>query len=116
MSLRSFTLLAHTVRAENRPAALVVAGRFVRSAIMREAVRLARQLALRSGLSWRRRMAIGLRTAWGRAKQERTDQARTAAALSRPTTPAQTPRSRLAPSLDRARVFISGSRFHSHGW
>ncbi|HMO31055.1 hypothetical protein, partial [Enterovirga sp.] len=65
LSLRSFLDQA---RAERRVVvALVSAGRFDRSAIMREAVKLARSIRS-SSLSWQVRMGIALRTVWGRAK------------------------------------------------
>ena len=59
----------HGLRAERRqPANLPrnADGTFNKSGIMREAIRLARQL--RGGLTWARKLSISLRTAWQKAR------------------------------------------------
>src|SRR4051794_39429027 len=59
----------HEMRAERRQPATVLRnadGSFNKSGIMREAIRLARQL--RGGLIWARKLSISLRTAWQKAR------------------------------------------------
>ena len=112
LSLHSFTA---SLRAERRVVvALVSAGRFDRSAIMREAVKLARSIRKEFG-SWQVRMGIALRTIWGRAKAAMADACAAepfpvrAPALDRPARPAF----RFG---FRPRSFTLGSRATTHGW
>lgn len=116
----SLAFLAHAVRAE-RPAeaSYVVAGRFNLTGIMREAVKLARQINARHGFAWARRMAIGLRTVWGRAKAAMASASRGVAMMAVPSAPARPaqPRATVAHvQVPRARTWLRGSRIHSHGW
>lgn len=110
LALRSFL---DTVRAERmaKPA-LVSAGRFNRSAIMREAVKLARSIN-RSFGSWQARMRIALRTIWGRAKAAMVE-----ACAAEPFAIREPVLTRPRPSVRpySSRVFHSGSRATSHGW
>lgn len=72
MSLRrslSWSIAMHDMRGAHRPVANVLRhadGTFSKSGIMREAIRLARQL--RGGLTWARKLSISLRTAWQKAR------------------------------------------------
>ena len=66
----NFTGAMHELRASRvrAPAALRGPdGSFNMSAIMREAIRLARQLRS-PGLTWARKLSISLRTAWAKAR------------------------------------------------
>lgn len=112
LSLHSFTA---ALRAERRVVvALVSAGRFDRSAIMREAVKLARSIRKEFG-SWQVRMGIALRTVWGRAKAAMVEACAAEPfpvrepALGRPARPAFR-------SAFRSRSFTLGSRATTHGW
>lgn len=69
MTVRNLHSFIAAERAERRPApvAYVLAGRFNRSAIMREAVKMARSLR-GGGQAWAWRMSVALRTVWGWAK------------------------------------------------
>lgn len=69
MTVRNLRSFLAAERAERRPApvAYVVAGRFNRTAIMREAVKLARSLRA-GGATWGWRMRVALKTVWGWAK------------------------------------------------
>lgn len=102
------------IRASNRPAAPVYfqGGSYDRAAIMREAVRVARSLRA-GGATWQWRMAIALRTVWGRARTARDASANLAAASS--PAPALTPRSRLA-GRARVRTYDLGVRLYTHSW
>lgn len=116
----SLAFLAHAARAE-RPAAAsyVVAGRLDLAAIMREAVKLARQVHDRHSFSWARRMAIGLRTVWGRAKAAKASHRLLATKVATWCAPARPAPVRVAPApalAPRARVSLQGGRLHSHGW
>ena len=69
MTVRNLRTFLAAERAERTPApvAYVIAGRFNRSPIMREAVKLARSLRA-GGATWQWRMRIALKTVWGWAK------------------------------------------------
>ncbi|TDR89543.1 hypothetical protein [Enterovirga rhinocerotis] len=110
LALRSFI---DTVRAERvaKPA-LVSGGRFNRSAIMREAVAMARSIN-RSFGSWQVRMRIALRTVWARAKAAMVE---TCAAEPFAIREPVMIRPRPVVSPYRGRVFHSGSRAAVHGW
>ena len=75
MSLRrslSWSVAIHELRAARRPVANVLRnadGTFNKSGIMREAIRLARQL--RGPLTWARKLSISLKTAWQKARAVR---------------------------------------------
>lgn len=110
LAFRSFI---DTVRAERvaRPA-LVAAGRFNRSAIMREAVALARSIN-RSFGSWQVRMRIALRSIWARAKAAMVEAcAAEPFAIREPVVIRPRPVVRPYPG----RVFHSGARAAVHGW
>ena len=65
----NFVGAMHELRSQRRraPVPFIVAGRFDRAAIMREAIRLARQLRS-PGLTWARKLSISLKTAWQKAR------------------------------------------------
>ena len=69
MTVRNLRTFLAAERAERTPApvAYVTAGRFNLTAIMREAVKLARSLRA-GGATWQWRMRIALKTVWGGAK------------------------------------------------
>ena len=91
----------------------VVDGRYDRAAIMRKAVKIARDLRA-GGKPWSFRMSMALRAAWSLAKDQMaaTAPAPLPAPASPSWVPAYTPRAQRA----RAPVFLRGSRIHSHGW
>lgn len=108
LALRSFL---DTVRAERRPAPLVSSGRFDRSAIMREAVKLARSIRKEFG-SWQVRMGIALRSVWKRARAAMVE---ACAAEPFPIRRPVAPRPAFQPAF-RSRSFTLGSRAATHGW
>ncbi len=66
----SWSVAMHDLRGARRPVAIVLRnadGSFNLSGIMREAIRLARQLRS-AGLTWARKLSISLRTAWAKAR------------------------------------------------
>lgn len=109
----AFHSFVDTVRAERvaKPA-LVSGGQFNRSAIMREAVALARSIN-RSFGSWQVRMRIALRSIWARAKAAMAEACAVEPfAIREPAVMRRRPPVRPY----SGRVFHSGSRANAHGW
>ena len=112
LALRSFLDTCRRERLKRTP--LVSGGRFDRSAIMREAVKVARSMRP-SSLTWRECMSIGLGSAW---KQARAELAKACAAEPFPIRePAAMQAYRLkSQPIYRPRSFTLGSRATTHGW
>lgn len=91
----------------------VVAGRYNLSAIMREAVKVAKSLRA-GGASWSWRMRMGLTAAWRRAKTAKADVQRFD--IPHRAEPAAPPPVHPRRLYDPGRAFIRGSRLTSHGW
>jgi hypothetical protein len=67
----NWSVAMHDLRAERRPVTNTLRGpdgSWNKQGIMKEAIRLARQL--RGGLTWARKLSISLRTAWDKACKE----------------------------------------------
>lgn len=116
ISLRSFIA---SERAGRLPAPLAPSGRFDLSAIMREAVKVARSIRRDFG-SWQTRMQIALRTVWKRAKVAKVEASlRIRGAANGKPLPISADRQRMPHRAEfghRLTAFVIGSRATSHGW
>lgn len=105
---RTADLSAYRSEGRRAPArVLIVAGRFDRGGIMREAIRIARSIGMK-GWTWAKRMRAGLLQAWKLARAE----------LAVPVRVERAPVLRPArePGRVRCTAFVRGSRIFSHGW